>query len=118
MGHGVKECTSISIAKREKADDGYSYSLALKAESNLIGEQIGSEKGVEVLVIADEQQKFRNQEDSLSMQIKDPCQSISDFFPDQSYPDNDVAINKTFDSLAHIFELKSTIQKELSPYIC
>ncbi|MBA0723591.1 hypothetical protein Golax_004161, partial [Gossypium laxum] len=35
------------------------------------GEQIGSKKGVEVLVTADEQQKFGNQEDSLSMQIKD-----------------------------------------------
>lgn len=39
MGNGVKECTSISIAKREKADDEYSYSLVLKAESNLIGKE-------------------------------------------------------------------------------
>ncbi|MBA0839716.1 hypothetical protein Goarm_005419 [Gossypium armourianum] len=39
MGHGVKECTSISIAKREKADNEYSYSLALKVESNLIGKE-------------------------------------------------------------------------------
>ncbi|MBA0826105.1 hypothetical protein Goarm_010991 [Gossypium armourianum] len=39
MGHGVKECSNIPIAEREKIDDEYSYSLALKVESNLIGKE-------------------------------------------------------------------------------
>ncbi|MBA0629315.1 hypothetical protein Godav_023895 [Gossypium davidsonii] len=39
MRHRVKECTCISVAEREKKDDEYPYSMALKAESNLIGKE-------------------------------------------------------------------------------
>ncbi|PPS20413.1 hypothetical protein GOBAR_AA00143 [Gossypium barbadense] len=37
LGHGVKECNEILLEEREKVEDEQSYSVALKAESNLLG---------------------------------------------------------------------------------
>lgn len=39
MGHGLKECNKCSSIVKEKADDDLPYSLALKAESNVLGKE-------------------------------------------------------------------------------
>ncbi|MBA0721590.1 hypothetical protein Golax_009113 [Gossypium laxum] len=36
MGHGLKECDRIPTGARDKPEDELPYSLALKAESNLL----------------------------------------------------------------------------------
>ncbi|KAH1048228.1 hypothetical protein J1N35_039012 [Gossypium stocksii] len=39
MGHVAKECTDISKLRKESGEDDLPYSLALKAESNLVGRE-------------------------------------------------------------------------------
>ncbi|MBA0753132.1 hypothetical protein Gogos_021703, partial [Gossypium gossypioides] len=39
LGHGVKECNEIKPLEREKVEDEQPYSVALKAESNLLGKE-------------------------------------------------------------------------------
>ncbi|MBA0754917.1 hypothetical protein Gogos_021245 [Gossypium gossypioides] len=39
MGHGLKDCTQIIPVKKSKISDDPPYTLALKAESKLIGKE-------------------------------------------------------------------------------
>lgn len=39
MGHSLKECVTVSESIKEQCEDDLPYSLALKAESNLMGRE-------------------------------------------------------------------------------
>lgn len=39
MGHGLKECKDCSIELKDFVDDYLSYSLALRAESKVMGKE-------------------------------------------------------------------------------
>ncbi|PPS10354.1 hypothetical protein GOBAR_AA10281 [Gossypium barbadense] len=49
MGHGVKECSIIHREDRTKADDEQPFSLALKAESSMVGKENSARKWEEEL---------------------------------------------------------------------
>lgn len=53
MGHGVVDCTKIADAQKDKGEDEFSYSLALKVESNMFGK--------ESLLLGNANKKFRKQ---------------------------------------------------------
>ncbi|KAH1107566.1 hypothetical protein J1N35_011334 [Gossypium stocksii] len=39
MGHGVKECSEIQIGDYNKEGEDYPFSIALKAESSILGKE-------------------------------------------------------------------------------
>ncbi|MBA0679672.1 hypothetical protein Goari_011429, partial [Gossypium aridum] len=107
MGHGVKECSNIPIAEREKIDDEYSYSLALKVESNLIGK--------ESFQFGFSAKRIMKQCLYTGAATVDREEIMPNNLPKSKHREGE-QIGSKKDVEVLIFELKSTDQEELSPY--
>ncbi|MBA0583585.1 hypothetical protein Gorai_014436, partial [Gossypium raimondii] len=105
--HGVKECSNIPIAKREKIDNEYSYSLALKVESNLIGK--------ESFQFGFSAKRIMKQCLYTGVATVDREEIMPNNLPESKHREGEqIGLEKEVEVL--IFELKSMGQEELSPY--
>ncbi|MBA0645641.1 hypothetical protein Goklo_013708 [Gossypium klotzschianum] len=107
MGHGVKECSKIPIAECEKIDNEYSYSLALKVESNLIGK--------ESFQFGFSAKRIMKQCLYTGVATIDREEIMPKNLPKSKHQEGEqIGLEKEVEVL--IFELKSMGQGELSPY--